>query len=224
MQLRDLLQELQAEGPLPRCNPGIVEGLDEGASLRFRYGQGPGLGFVIGVPGEEDPGAGALHSLLLHRIHPGGNADRGGDPLEASHEGHGPAVIPAGAGDHAAFQLIAAQSQNPVRRPPDLEGPRHLQVLELEEYPGPPGFLQLPDPEDRSPSNVGGDGALGLGYVQTEGKVGDGHGASGSASGEKGHPEKEQAAFRPVHSSSGEEGMSQNDRPNPPPIPPLRFV
>ena len=132
LHVRQLLQNLQPQRPLPRDDVRVVEGMDKGHPLLPAQLLRVGARVVISPRHQADLRAVALRRLDL------------GDRRDVRHADHRPRLAALGAqrhplrmvaraaGDDPAPQLLRRQLRDLVVRPTHLERARHLQILGLQ--------------------------------------------------------------------------------------------
>ena len=144
LNLRELFQDLQADGALAGNDQGVVEGMGKGiAVLRhqpFRFSGG----VVIDAGDQNDLCAVAPGGLHFADGRPGRHTDDGFDAQLRGGPGDALGVIARRAGDDAAGRLLPGQGANFVVGAPQLESAGKLQILRLDVYvfPQPPGWVQ----------------------------------------------------------------------------------
>ena len=132
LEVRVLLEELEADRPLAGDDEVVVEGVDEhlvlgGLDLLRAVERFVEVRAVEDDAGAVAPGAGDLHQRRGLRHHDGGvNAE----PLRVI--GDRLRVVPGARANDAAAALFAGERHELIAGAALLEGARHLQVLELE--------------------------------------------------------------------------------------------
>uniref|UniRef100_A0A0N5A4T1 LigA n=1 Tax=Parastrongyloides trichosuri TaxID=131310 RepID=A0A0N5A4T1_PARTI len=171
VQVRRVLQKLQAADPLPRDDALVVEGRDEDIAV---LGLKP-LG-LLGRAGEVEAvdddvgavGAGAVH---LHEGGALGHDDGHRHAQAAAVIGQGLGVVAGRGGDDAALLLIRRQLQQPVQGAALLEAAGEVQVVVLDPDLRPSQLRQTAGVADGRAVDLTGDAFLRLADVVD----GDGH-------------------------------------------------
>ena len=127
VQIRQLLEQLDRDGPLPFDDVGIVEGVDERQAARGGEGRCALFGRVVAVAAEDQRGAGLLDPAQLERVRPVGNAHGGGDADVACNLRDSAAMVAGGDRDDAPAALRPIQLEDPVGRSAHLEGAGSLE-------------------------------------------------------------------------------------------------
>ena len=130
--IRELVENLQADGALPGDDVRVVEGVGEGVALLPAEALSLLSRVVVHAGDQHHPGAVALRGLHLADRGPGGHADDGGDAQPGGGKGDALGVVPGGAGDDAPLRLLFGEGADFVEGPPELEGAGELQILRLD--------------------------------------------------------------------------------------------
>ena len=130
--IRQLLQNLQADGALAGHDAVIVEGMDEGEALLVPQAHGLSVGIVVHAGDEDHVRAIAAGGLDLGKGRALRDAYRGLDAHIAGGEGHALGVVAGGAGDDAALLLLVGKGGDLVVRAPELERAGLLQAVGLQ--------------------------------------------------------------------------------------------
>ena len=130
--VRQLLQDLQADGALSGHNAVIVEGVDERQSLLVPQAHRLGIGVVVHAGYQYHVGAVAAGGLDLGDGRALRDADGGLDAHVPGGESHALGVIAGGAGDDAPFLLLVGEGGDLVVRAPQLERAGFLQAVRLQ--------------------------------------------------------------------------------------------
>ncbi len=130
--LRHLLEDLEADRRLAGNDCRIGERVDVGPALALRRVAGRPVGVIPDVALPHDPGAPALELLGFARRRVGRQVDHRRRAQPASSVRHAEAMVASGGGHQAAACLFGWQRQHLVRGSPGLEGTGHLERLQLE--------------------------------------------------------------------------------------------
>ena len=131
---RALLDDLQAEGALPGHDVRVVVRVDEHRAGPLGEGQGLGDGVLHAAAVQDDLRPVTPGGLYLGQRRASGHEHGGGAAEPPGGERH-PLRVVARAGRHdAAGPFGLREAGDPVVGPADLERPRPLQVLALEEH------------------------------------------------------------------------------------------
>ena len=132
-EVRNLVEEFEADGSLPGDHFVVVEGMQEGEAVGVALADGFGAGFVVVGAVEDDfravAGGGGDLDQRRHQRHDDARADA----VLAGVEGDGLGVIAGAGGDDAAAALVVGEGEDLVERAALFEGAGALQVVELEE-------------------------------------------------------------------------------------------
>ena len=132
--VRQLLDQLEADRPLARDHPLVLEGVHERRSARLRVCARVLLRVVEHLAAELDPGAVVLRRLDLRDRCVLRHEDRRVDPALARSPRHGLRVIARADGDDARRTLLVGKRRDAVDRAADLERARALEVLRLQPH------------------------------------------------------------------------------------------
>jgi hypothetical protein len=134
---RVLAQDLHGDRALPRDHLGIVVRMHEAQAAPAAERARVSVGLVVGVPAQDDGGAARLdrRDLDLRRGHRHHDGRAAAEPLRG--ERHALRVVARGSRDDPALQRRRRQLRHLVVGAAQLEGEHRLQVLALEQHPGP---------------------------------------------------------------------------------------
>ena len=137
IQCRDLLEQLQRQRALAGDDTRVAVGMDQRCALlgHDALGGGGARRIAVGAQLHARPVAG--HGGPLHRGGAARHHHRGRHAAGARRGRHRLAVVARRVGHHAAAHLVGAELQHEVGGAAHLEGAHLLQVLRLEEQPGP---------------------------------------------------------------------------------------
>ena len=158
LHVRQLLQDLQADGALAGDHQRVVERVGEGVALLLRQPLRLRRRVVIDAGHQHHLCAVATGGLHLADGRPGGHADHRLDPQPGCGQGNALGVVPRRAGDDAPGRLLRRQAADLVVGAPELEGPGQLQVFRLDVHVLP----KFRGPVQRCPPGDAPQGLLGL--------------------------------------------------------------
>ena len=124
--IRQLLNQFQANGALPRDDGVVVEGMDIGEPLRFAEAQRFLVGLIVIGPVKVDFGAILAGGGHLGEWRGERHDDGGANPQPRGMVGHTLGMIAGGRADDAVPTLIVRQLQQLVQGPALFEGAGHL--------------------------------------------------------------------------------------------------
>ena len=132
--VRCVLDELQADGSLTSDDHRVVEGGDVGQSLVLGQFEGVSLGFVEGIPGQDHLAAELAHGVNLDRRSGSRHDDLGLDREPGTREGDALGVVAGRRRHHPGATLPLGEVAHPVVGAADLEGVDCLTVLPLHQH------------------------------------------------------------------------------------------
>ena len=136
--LRRLLGELEPDRPLPRDDARLLERMHERGAGALDVGPSGGDGLLEALADELRRATVRARRLDLRHRRVLRHEDRRRDPGLACRPRDGLAVVAGARRDDARLPLLRAEGRDRVVRAADLEGPRALEVLRLQEH-GSPG-------------------------------------------------------------------------------------
>ena len=142
VQVGQLVQDLQADGALPRDDQFVVVGVDEGHTGLGLQLDGVVVGVVVGAGHQAYFRAQALGVFHLHDGRAVGHTDNAADAHPGSRQGHALGVVAGRTGDDPLGPLCLGQLADLVVGAPDFEAAGHLQVFGLEVQPASLGQLR----------------------------------------------------------------------------------
>jgi hypothetical protein len=142
-EIRHLLQDLQADGPLAGHDQIIIEGVDKEGTALPAGGHGSGIGLIEIASGEHHLGAivaGGEHLLRRSALR---HVDRCPDPEKIGGKSHPLGMIAGGSRNDAFHQRFPRLGGHEIEGAADLEGAGSLQVFTLEPERNPCQFAEM---------------------------------------------------------------------------------
>ena len=130
--IRQLLQNLQADGALSGHDPIVVKGVNKRQPLLIPQAHSLGIGIVIHAVHQHHIGPVAAGGLDLGNGGGGRDADGGGDVHIPGGKAHALGMVARGAGDDAPALLLVGQGGDLIVCAPQLEGAGLLQAVGLQ--------------------------------------------------------------------------------------------